>query len=93
VPGAPGPAARDRGQSLPAREEDVAVNVAADGEFDPGALPPFGLAEIRAAIPKHCLVMDPWLSMSYVLRDVVVVVLGLATTAACLDSWLVWPLY
>ena len=71
----------------------MAVNVAADGEFDPGALPPFGLAEIRAAIPKHCLVMDPWLSMSYVLRDVVVVVLGLVTTAACLDSWLVWPLY
>jgi hypothetical protein len=56
-----------------------------DGEFDPGAPLQFGLAEIRAAIPKHCLVMDPWCPMIYVLRDVVVVVLGLATAAACLD--------
>ncbi|VAI06765.1 unnamed protein product [Triticum turgidum subsp. durum] len=38
--------------------------------FNPGAPPPFGLAEIRAAIPKHCWVKDPWRSMSYVLRDV-----------------------
>jgi len=65
---------------------------AAGGEFDPGAPPPFGLAEIRAAIPKHCWVKDPWRSMSYVLRDVVVV-LGLAAAAARLDSWIVWPLY
>ncbi|EEC75020.1 hypothetical protein OsI_11106 [Oryza sativa Indica Group] len=35
---------------------------------------------------------DPWRSMSYVLRDVVVV-LGLAAAAARVDSWLVWPLY
>jgi omega-3 fatty acid desaturase (delta-15 desaturase) len=65
---------------------------AAGGVFDPGAPPPFGLAEIRAAIPKHCWVKDPWRSMSYVLRDVVIV-LGLAAAAARLDSWLVWPLY
>nr|CAB3496243.1 unnamed protein product [Digitaria exilis] len=65
----------------------------AGGEFfDPGAAPPFGLAEIRAAIPKHCWVKDPWRSMSYVLRDVLVV-LGLAAAAARIDSWLVWPLY
>uniref|UniRef100_A0ACD5X0H3 Uncharacterized protein n=1 Tax=Avena sativa TaxID=4498 RepID=A0ACD5X0H3_AVESA len=61
-------------------------------EFNPGAPPPFGLAEIRAAIPKHCWVKDPWRSMSYVLRDVLVV-LGLAAAAARVDSWLVWPLY
>jgi omega-3 fatty acid desaturase (delta-15 desaturase) len=30
--------------------------------------------------------------MSYVLRDVLVV-LGLAAAAARVDSWLVWPLY
>uniref|UniRef100_A0A453IB21 Fatty acid desaturase N-terminal domain-containing protein n=1 Tax=Aegilops tauschii subsp. strangulata TaxID=200361 RepID=A0A453IB21_AEGTS len=60
--------------------------------FNPGAPPPFGLAEIRAAIPKHCWVKDPWRSMSYVLRDVLVV-LGLAAAAARADSWLVWPLY
>ncbi|CAD6203207.1 unnamed protein product [Miscanthus lutarioriparius] len=81
-------------RSSPLGEEDVgaAVSGAAGGEFDPGAPPPFGLAEIRAAIPKHCWVRDPWRSMSYVLRDVVVV-LGLAAAAARLDSWIVWPLY
>ncbi|KAK7287449.1 hypothetical protein RIF29_00727 [Crotalaria pallida] len=61
-------------------------------EFDPGAPPPFKLADIRAAIPKHCWVKDPWKSMSYVLRDVIVV-LGLAAAAAYFNNWLVWPLY
>ncbi|XP_042409221.1 omega-3 fatty acid desaturase, endoplasmic reticulum-like isoform X2 [Zingiber officinale] len=60
--------------------------------FDPGMPPPFGLTEIRAAIPKHCWVKDPWRSMSYVVRDVVVV-LGLAVAAARLDNWIMWPLY
>ncbi|XP_072075967.1 omega-3 fatty acid desaturase, chloroplastic isoform X2 [Arachis hypogaea] len=61
-------------------------------EFDPGAPPPFKLSDIRAAIPKHCWVKDPWRSMSYVVRDVVVV-LGLAAAAAHLNNWIVWPLY
>ncbi|RVW84943.1 Omega-3 fatty acid desaturase, chloroplastic [Vitis vinifera] len=61
-------------------------------EFDPGAPPPFKLADIRAAIPKHCWVKDPWRSMSYVVRDVVVVC-GLAAAAAYLNNWVVWPLY
>ncbi|XP_074591000.1 omega-3 fatty acid desaturase, chloroplastic-like [Curcuma longa] len=61
-------------------------------DFDPGMPPPFGLTEIRTAIPKHCWVKDPWRSMSYVVRDVVVV-LGLAVAAARLDNWIVWPLY
>lgn len=61
-------------------------------QFDPGAPPPFTLADIRAAIPKHCWVKDPWKSMSYVVRDVVVV-LGLAVVAAYVNSWFVWPLY
>lgn len=61
-------------------------------EFDPGAPPPFKLADIRAAIPKHCWVKDPWRSMSYVVRDVVVV-FGLAAAAAYLNNWVVWPLY
>ncbi|XP_030537209.1 omega-3 fatty acid desaturase, chloroplastic-like [Rhodamnia argentea] len=63
-----------------------------EGLFDPGAAPPFKLADVRAAIPKHCWVKDPWRSMSYVLRDVAVV-LGLACGAAYLNSWVVWPLY
>lgn len=61
-------------------------------EFDPGAVPPFKLTDIRAAIPKHCWVKDPWRSMSYVVRDVALV-LGLAAVAGCLNSWVVWPLY
>lgn len=60
--------------------------------FDPGAPPPFSLADIRAAIPKHCWVKNPWISMSYVVRDVAIV-FALAAGAAYLNSWLVWPLY
>lgn len=60
--------------------------------FDPGAPPPFKLADIRAAIPKHCWVKDPWKSMSYVVRDVAVV-LGLAAAAVYVNNWIVWPLY
>ncbi|XVE99770.1 hypothetical protein REPUB_Repub03eG0229700 [Reevesia pubescens] len=63
-----------------------------DVQFDPAAPPPFKLADIRAAIPKHCWVKDPWRSMSYVVRDVVVV-FGLAAVAAYFNNWLVWPLY
>ena len=78
-------------------EEDEETNervigVEDDGQFNPGSPPPFKLADIRAAIPKHCWVKDPWKSMSYVLRDVVVV-FGLAAIAAYFNNWIVWPLY
>nr|QCQ29193.1 omega-3 fatty acid desaturase [Camellia fraterna] len=63
-----------------------------EAEFNPGAPPPFRLADIRAAIPKHCWVKNTWRSMSYVLRDVVVV-FGLAAMAAHFNNWAVWPLY
>lgn len=63
-----------------------------EGEFDCGAPPPFKLADIRAAIPKHCWVKDPWRSMSYVVRDVAIV-FGLAAGAAYLNNWFIWPLY
>ncbi|KAG6531318.1 hypothetical protein ZIOFF_005123 [Zingiber officinale] len=66
---------------------------AAEGlAFDPVMLPLFGLAEIRAAIPKHFWVRDPWRSMSYAVRDVVVL-LGLAAAAVYINSWIVWSLY
>ncbi|KAL0926298.1 hypothetical protein M5K25_002515 [Dendrobium thyrsiflorum] len=61
-------------------------------EFDPGMPPPFRIAEIRAAIPKHCWVKNPWRSMSYVGRDVAIV-FGLVAVAAYINSWVVWPLY
>lgn len=73
--------------------EDSVNGVDQDGgEFDPGAAPPFNLGDIRAAIPKHCWVKNPWKSMSYVVRDVAVV-FGLAAVAAYFNSWAVWPLY
>ena len=75
------------------RERVNEVNgVEDEGSFDPAAPPPFRLADIRAAIPKHCWVRDPWRSMSYVVRDVVVV-FGLAAVAAYFNNWVVWPLY
>ncbi|KAF8042061.1 hypothetical protein BT93_A0607 [Corymbia citriodora subsp. variegata] len=78
------------------KRNGVAVSEEGGGEgeefFDPGAAPPFKLADVRAAIPKHCWVKDPRRSMSYVVRDVAVV-LGLAGVAAYLNSWVVWPLY
>lgn len=73
-------------------EERESGNLGNEGGFDPAAPPPFKLADIRAAIPKHCWEKNPWKSMSYVVRDVAVV-FGLAAAAAYLNNWAVWPLY
>lgn len=73
-------------------ENEAIINEANNEFFDPGAPPPFKLSDIREAIPKHCWVKDPWKSMSYVVRDVVVV-FGLAFAAAYINNWFVWPLY
>jgi omega-3 fatty acid desaturase (delta-15 desaturase) len=61
-------------------------------EFDPSTKPPFTLAQIRAAIPKHCWERSMTRSFSYVAKDFVIVI-TLACVAAFLDSWLLWPLY
>ncbi|KAJ9146809.1 hypothetical protein P3X46_029034 [Hevea brasiliensis] len=63
-----------------------------DDDFDAGNSPPFKIAQIRAAIPKHCWVKNPWRSLSYIFRDVVVI-LALAAAALYFNSWAVWPLY
>lgn len=60
--------------------------------FSHGDPPPFRLADVRASIPKHCWVKDPWKSMSYVVRDLVVV-FALMGIAFSLDSWGFWPFY
>ncbi|XP_073159392.1 omega-3 fatty acid desaturase, chloroplastic-like [Henckelia pumila] len=73
-------------------EELERVRIGGEGCFDPGSPPPFKLSDIKNAIPKHCWVKDPWKSMSYVVRDVAVV-LGLAALAAYFNNWVVWPLY
>ncbi|KAL0401218.1 UNVERIFIED_CONTAM: Omega-3 fatty acid desaturase, chloroplastic [Sesamum latifolium] len=41
---------------------------------------------------RNWALRDPWRSMSYVVRDVVVV-FGLAAVAAYFNNWALWPLY
>ncbi|KAJ6803707.1 omega-3 fatty acid desaturase, chloroplastic-like [Iris pallida] len=78
----------------PEETEGFAVAMGAEKELFGGAekVPPFRIAEIRAAIPRHCWVKDARRSMSYVARDVAAVA-ALASAAAFLDSPLVWPAY
>lgn len=66
--------------------------VSDDAAFDPGAPPPFRIAEIRDAIPSHCWVKDRWRSLSYVCRDILVV-FGLMAAAVHFNSWAFWPFY
>ncbi|BFI31024.1 acyl-lipid omega-6 desaturase (Delta-12 desaturase) [Marchantia polymorpha subsp. ruderalis] len=61
-------------------------------DFDYSAAPPFTIADLRAAIPKHCWVKSTWRSISYLIRDVLVVTI-LGAAAAYFDNWIVWPLY
>ncbi|KAK4492096.1 hypothetical protein RD792_002893 [Penstemon davidsonii] len=68
---------------------------ASDGgvdRFDPGAPPPFRIADIRAAIPAHCWVKNPWRSLSYVVFDVLAV-FSLMAVALYVDNWILWPIY
>ncbi|KAI7727167.1 hypothetical protein M8C21_031465 [Ambrosia artemisiifolia] len=62
-------------------------------QFDPSTPPPFKVSDIRAAIPAHCWVKNPWRSLSYVLRDILVIssLVGIALFFKN-SSW-VWPLY
>lgn len=60
--------------------------------FDPSAPPPFKIAEIRAAIPKHCWVKNPLISLGYVLRDLFIVI-ALIAAAIHFNNWIFWPIY
>ncbi|KAL6275647.1 hypothetical protein ACE6H2_019248 [Prunus campanulata] len=61
-------------------------------DFDPSAPPPFKIAEIRDAIPKHCWVKNPWTSLSYAVRDIFVI-FALSAIAKYSSTWYVWPFY
>lgn len=63
-----------------------------EAAFDPSAPPPFRIAEIRAAIPLHCWVKNPWRSLGYVIRDFLAA-FGLVAMAMYIDNWIFWPLY
>lgn len=74
----------------------IAENMKNENEidFDPSSAPPFRIAEIRAAIPDHCWVKDPWRSMTYVVRDIVIVA-GLFILADVYFNrfMFLWPIY
>ncbi|KAJ4979862.1 hypothetical protein NE237_010642 [Protea cynaroides] len=74
------------------KEAEKMLNGGDKDDFDFAAPPPFRIADVRAAIPKHCWVKNPWRSMSYVLRDLVVV-FGLVAAAVYLNNVFFWPLY
>lgn len=57
-----------------------------DGSYDLSAAPPFGLADIRAAIPNHCWEKNAWRSMAYLALDVGIVA-ALAVGAYTLNAW------
>lgn len=74
------------------KDQEEGEEITKEEDFDPRKPPPFRLSDIRAAIPKHCWVKNPWKSMSYVVRDISVAI-ALAATASFFNSWMVWPLY
>ena len=53
---------------------------------DLSAAPPFTLSDIRNAIPAHCWERNAAKSFAYLARDVAIV-MGLAATAAAINSW------
>jgi omega-3 fatty acid desaturase (delta-15 desaturase) len=57
-----------------------------DGSYDLSAPPPFGLADIRNAIPAHCWVKDSKRSMGFLALDVAIVG-ALAYGAFALNAW------
>uniref|UniRef100_A0A7R9VN38 Fatty acid desaturase domain-containing protein n=1 Tax=Chlamydomonas euryale TaxID=1486919 RepID=A0A7R9VN38_9CHLO len=63
-----------------------------DGSFDLSAPPPFGLADLRAAIPAECWKKDTFKSFAYLALDVGVVA-ALAIGAFAVNQWWCWPLY
>ena len=55
-------------------------------EVDLSAAPPFTLADLKNAIPSHLFKRKPGKSMSFLFRDVAVV-LGLAVAAYTVNTW------
>jgi omega-3 fatty acid desaturase (delta-15 desaturase) len=60
--------------------------LAQESHKDLSSAPPFGLADIRAAIPDHCWERNAWKSAAYLVRDVAFV-FGLAAGAYTLNTW------
>ncbi|WOL06334.1 chloroplast omega-3 fatty acid desaturase 7 [Canna indica] len=73
-------------------EEEEENETLAGRALESAKPPPFKIGDIRAAIPGHCWVKNPWRSLSYVLRDIIVIA-ALAVAAGLIDRWWSWPLY
>jgi len=100
------PAYRSASSGVPARRSNKQIcNVAApvstefdkfartaDGALDLSAAPPFGLSDIRKAIPDRCFEKNTFKSFAYLAWDVLVVA-ALASGAFLADQWFLWPLY
>ena len=56
------------------------------GKPNLSAAPPFGLTDLRAAIPDECWEKNTLKSFSYLIKDVAIV-LGLAAAAYSLNTW------
>lgn len=80
------------GEVYDGQEQYEGIGKRAADKFDPAAPPPFKIADIRAAIPAHCWVKNPWRSLSYVVWDVAAVA-ALLAAAVYINSWAFWPVY
>eukprot|EP00882_Tetradesmus_deserticola_P004762 GHRQ01005018.1.p1 GENE.GHRQ01005018.1~~GHRQ01005018.1.p1 ORF type:complete len:436 (+),score=149.88 GHRQ01005018.1:49-1308(+) len=78
--------------SAPVRKDERGFVLKEDGSYDLSAPPPFGLSDIREAIPKQCWQKNGLKSMAYLAADVAIVA-GLAAGAFALNQWWAWPLY
>uniref|UniRef100_A0A383VUL9 Fatty acid desaturase domain-containing protein n=1 Tax=Tetradesmus obliquus TaxID=3088 RepID=A0A383VUL9_TETOB len=78
--------------SAPVRKDERGFVLKEDGSYDLSAPPPFGLSDIREAIPKQCWEKNGFKSMAYLAADVAIVT-GLAAGAFALNQWWAWPLY
>eukprot|EP00475_Leptophrys_vorax_P034585 TRINITY_DN5601_c0_g3_i1.p1 TRINITY_DN5601_c0_g3~~TRINITY_DN5601_c0_g3_i1.p1 ORF type:complete len:521 (+),score=-12.80 TRINITY_DN5601_c0_g3_i1:120-1682(+) len=63
-----------------------------EAKFDASAAPPFSLADVRAAIPKHCFEKNARVSLEYLAVDVALMV-AVGALAYVANSWFVWPVY
>ena len=72
--------------------QDKSIRQREDGSIDLSAAPPFGLADLRGAIPARCWEKDTRRSFSHLALDIGIVA-ALAIGAYTADQAWLWPLY
>jgi len=81
-----------RNTTIPPPQKQTKKRKPQDGSFDLSAPPPFGLADLRNAIPAQCWRKSTARSMAHLALDVTIVI-GLAAAAMAVNAWWSWPLY